>query len=176
MRADDTPLQPDEEFDEFDDQPSKSQRKRDMHALQDIGEQLVDLNKDRLNQLDLPENLRDAVVEARRIHAHGARRRQMQYIGKLMRTIDATPIQAKLDEWNGASREQNAKFHMLERWRDRLLAEDEALSELARDCAAADIQKIRTLIRNARKEQAAGKPPKSSRALFVELRNAILGE
>ncbi|MBS4097216.1 MAG: DUF615 domain-containing protein [Sulfuricella sp.] len=176
MHADDTPHQPDDEFEEFDDQPSKSQRKRDMHALQDIGEQLAELNNDRLRQLDLPESLHDAVLEARRIHAHGARRRHMQYLGKLMRTIDPAPIQAKLDEWSGASREQNAKFHMLERWRDRLLAEDEALSELARDCAAADIQKIRTLIRNARKESAAGKPPKSSRALFIELRSALLGE
>lgn len=176
MHADDTPHNPDEEFDEFDDQPSKSQRKREMHALQDMGEQLVELNNDRLRQLSLPDNLHDAVVEARRIHAHGARKRQLQYIGKLMRTVEPAPIQAKLDEWSGASREQNAKFHMLERWRDRLIAEDDALSELARDHAAADIQKIRTLIRNARKEQAAGKPPKSSRALFKELRSALLGE
>lgn len=168
----DTPPQYDEE-EEYDERPSKSQRKRDMHALQDIGAQLVELNNERLRQLDLPESLLGAVTEARRIHAHGARRRQMQYIGKLMRDIDPAPIQAKLDEWSGASREQTARFHLIERWRDRLIADDQAISELAREYAAADIQKIRTLIRNARKEHVNSQPPKSSRALFQELRGVM---
>lgn len=157
----------------FDDAPSKSQRKRDMLALQDMGEQLAVLNNERLRQLDLPEALHDAVLEARRITTHGARRRHMQYIGKLMRGIDPAPIQAKLDEWSGASREQTVRFHLIERWRERLLAEDAAMGELAQEFAAADIQKLRTLVRNARKEQAGGHPPKSSRALFAELRALV---
>lgn len=171
----DTHFPNDEEDDEeYDDLPSKTRRKQEMHELQALGEQLVGINNERLRQLTLTDNLLAAIIEAKRITAHGARRRQMQYIGKLMRTIDAAPIQAKLDEWKGLTNAQNAKFHQLERWRERLLADDEALSELARECAAADIQKIRTLIRNARRELAAGKPPKSSRALFAELRAVLL--
>lgn len=168
-----SPTDEDEEDQEFD-QPSKTRRKQEMHDLQALGEQLVGINNERLRQLTLTDNLLAAIIEAKRITAHGARRRQMQYIGKLMRTIDAAPVQAKLDEWNGISNAQNAKFHQLERWRERLLADDQALGELARECAAADIQKIRTLIRNARRELAAGKPPKSSRALFGELRAVLL--
>lgn len=161
------------EDEEHDDLPSKTRRKQEMHDLQALGEQLVEINNERLRQLTLTDNLLAAIIEAKRITTHGARRRQMQYIGKLMRTIDATPIQAKLDEWSGATRAQNAKFHQLERWRERLLADDLALSELARDHPIADIQKIRTLIRNARKEEAAGQPPKNSRALFRELRAVL---
>jgi len=166
-------IEEDEEGQEYDG-PSKTRRKQEMHDLQALGEQLVGINNERLRQLTLTDNLLAAIIEAKRITAHGARRRQMQYIGKLMRTIDAAPVQAKLDEWNGISNVHNAKFHQLEHWRERLLADDEALSELARECAAADIQKIRTLIRNARKEAAAGQPPKSSRALFRELRAVLL--
>jgi ribosome-associated protein len=164
---------PSSDEEEYDNQPSKTRRKQEMHALQALGEQMVELNNDRLRQLDLPESLLIAVTEARRITARGARQRQMQYIGKLMRDVDPAPIQAKFDEWNGLNKEQIAKFHLIERWRDRLLADDQAISELAREYAAADIQKIRTLIRNAHKEQAAGQPPKSSHALFRELRGVV---
>jgi len=153
---------------------SKTKRKQEMHELQDIGEQLLELNKARLAQISLPENLLDAVIEAKRLTRHEARRRQMQYIGKLMRTIDAEPIIAKLEEWNNAARTQAAKFHLVEHWRERLLADERALSDLAAEFAGADIQQIRTLIRNARKETEIGKPPKSSRALFKLLREMIL--
>jgi ribosome-associated protein len=168
-KEDDTP-------DDRPEPPSKTRRKQEMHALQDIGEQLVELNKDRLAQLNLPETLLDAVIEAKRLTGREARRRQMQYLGKLMRTVDAEPIQAKLDEWNNVTRVQAAKFHLLERWRERLLTDEKALSELVTEYARADIQQIRTLIRNAQKEAAAGKPPKSSRALFKLLREMILEE
>lgn len=153
---------------------SKSQRKREMHELQDIGGLLVELPRDRLAQLDLPESLLDAIVEARRLTRHEARRRQMQYIGRLMRSVDAEPIRARLDEWNNAAKSEAARFHLVERWRERLLAEDNALSDLAAEYARADIQQIRTLVRNAHSEAQAGKPPKSSRALFKLLREAIL--
>jgi ribosome-associated protein len=156
--------------------PSKTKRKQEMHALQDIGEELVGLNKDRLAQLNLPDNLLAAIVEARRMTRHEPRRRQMQYLGKLMRTVDAEPIQAKLDEWNDVTRVQSAKFHTLERWRERLLTDEKALSDLVLEYARADIQQIRTLIRNAQKEAAAAKPPKSSRVLFKLLREMILEE
>ena len=155
---------------------SRSQRKREMEALQEIGERLVTLNASQLGQLDLPENLRDAVKEAKRLTANGAIRRQKQYIGKLMRSIDPAPIEAKFAEWDGSSREQAAKFHQLERWRDRLLADDKAISDLVLAHPRADVQHLRTLIRNAHKEQAANRPPKSSRELFKELRQLMLEE
>jgi ribosome-associated protein len=155
---------------------SRSQRKRDVEALQEIGERLVTLNASQLGQLDLPDNLRDAVREAKRLTANGAIRRQKQYIGKLMRSVDPAPIQAKFDEWDGTSREQAAKFHQLERWRDKLLADDKAISDLVLAYPRADVQRLRTLIRNAHKEQAAGRPPKSSRELFKELRQLMLVE
>lgn len=156
--------------------PSKTRRKQEMHALQEIGERLVELNKDRLAQLNLPESLLDAVAEAKRLTRHEARRRQMQYLGKLMRTVDAAPIRAKMDEWNNITRNQAARFHLVERWRERLLAEPNALNELIGEYAQADIRQIRTLIRNAHKEAEQGKPPKSSRALFKLLRALILEE
>ena len=156
--------------------PSKTQRKNEMHALQTIGEQLVELNTDRLKQLDLPESLLDAVREAKRITSHGGLRRQMQYIGKLMRHVDAGPIQAKFDAWAGVSNQEKALFHSMERWRTRLLEEDSALQEFLGKHPEADVQHLRTLIRNAHKEAAAGKPPKSSRVLFQEIRTLIQAE
>lgn len=162
-------------FDEEDtaDEPefvSKTRRKKDMHALQELGEQLVALGNDRLAQLDLPEALVDAVKEAKRITKFGALSRQMQYIGKLMREVDPEPIRARLAEWAGQSKELNAKFHRLEALRERLLEHDSALEDVVTQFPGADLQRIRTLIRNARQEKAANKPPKSSRALFKELR------
>lgn len=153
---------------------SRSQRKRDVEVLQEIGERLVTLNASQLGQLNLPDNLRDAVKEAKRLTANGAIRRQKQYIGKLMRNIDPTSIVAKFAEWDGSSREQAAKFHQLERWRDRLLADDQAISDLVLAHPRVDVQRMRTLIRNAHKELAAGRPPKSSRELFKELRLLML--
>ena len=152
---------------------SKTQLKQKMHDLQALGEVLVELPKDRLQQLELPENLRDAIMEARRITAHGGRRRQLQYIGKLMRGVDPAPIQSKLDEWNGVHAEQIAFLHRLENWRKRLIENDEALAELLNLSLELDIQHIRTLIRNARREAEQAKPPKSSRELFQVLRAAF---
>ena len=155
---------------------SKTRRKQEMHGLQDIGEQLVALNRAQLDQLGLPESLLDAVLEAKRLNRHEAVRRQMQYIGKIMRTVDAAPIKAKLDEWNGVGREQAARLHLIERWRARLIEDEAAISELVLAYPGADVQHLRLLARNARKEHAANRPPKSSRALFRELRELIAGE
>lgn len=150
--------------------PSKTKIKQRMQELQDIGEILVELSKDKLKQLDLSETLYEAILEAKRITAHGGRRRQLQYIGKLMRSVDDTPIRAKLDEWNGSHAEETALLHRLENWRKRLIEDDAALSEFLTQYPAFDVQHLRTLIRNSRKEQQAGKPPKSSRELFRALR------
>lgn len=152
---------------------SKTQRKREMHALQDIGEQLVQLELKRLKELDLPEMLADAVLEAKRMRKHGAIRRQMQFIGKLMRDLDAGPIAQKLAAWNGLALQQTAWLHQLERWRERLLSDEQALAEIGQQYPAANLQQLRALIRNTQKERLANKPPKSFRALFQELQKFI---
>lgn len=141
-----------------------------MDALQDIGATLVELPKDRLAKLDLPEVLRDAIVEAKRITANGAIRRQMQYIGRLMRDIDVEPIVDQLQRWEGKHNAETAHFHQLERWRTRLLEDDNALSEFMQLHPNVDTQQLRTLIRNSRREHLDNKPPKSSRELFRLLR------
>lgn len=156
------------------DAPSKSQKKRDMHALQDLGSALVELNDEQLASVELPENLRDAVLEARRLAGtHEARRRQMQYIGKLMRHIDPEPIRASIDAYKAVSRDATARLHLLERWRARLLEHDNAVAELMSAYPHADATRVRTLIRNAARERAAGQPPKSFRALFQLLNETI---
>jgi ribosome-associated protein len=152
--------------------PSKSQRKRESSALQDLGKALVKLPTDRVRKLDLPEALRAAVLEAQRINSHGALRRQMQYIGRLMRDVDAEPIVAQLDAIRGASDSAKAEFHALERWRERLLADDGALTDWLAIHPQADAQQLRQLIRNARREATEGKPPRASRALFRMLAEA----
>lgn len=155
------------------DQPSKSRRKADAHALQALGAELVALPASRLAQVDLPEALRDAVEAAQSIKAHEGRRRQLQFIGKLMRNVDAAPIRAKIEGWKSVSADETARLHLIERWRDRLLDDALALPALAAEFPHADLQQMRVLIRNARRERDAGKSPKSYRALFQLLRDII---
>jgi len=152
---------------------SKTQRKKEMHALQDLGAELVALSGDRLACLDLPEPLLAAVHEARRLRGHEARRRQLQYIGRLMRDVDPAPIHARVAAWQGASRAHSAWLHELERWRERLLGDADAMSELAALHPGADLQHLRTVVRNARLEAQAAKPPKHFRALFQALKEII---
>jgi len=152
------------------DAPSKTRRKKDMHALQALGEALVALTPAQLGRVELPERLADAIAEAKRISGFEARRRQMQYIGKIMRDVDATSIAEHVERIRDNRRHDNARHHDLERWRERLLAEDATLTELAAALPGIDMQQVRALVRNARNEQARGQPPKSSRALFKLLR------
>ena len=153
------------------DGPSKSQRKRDAHALQDLAESLVELSASELDRVPMPEHLREAVLDARRMTAHGALARQRQYLGRLMRDIDPEPIREALEEIRARSRTHVAQFHRVERWRDRLLAEgDAALGELLAEHPEADAQHLRSLMREAVKEQKLGKPPQAARRLFRDLR------
>ena len=154
----------------IDERPSKTRRKKDMHALQDIGADLVALSKDRLKQVPLDEDLRTAVELAQKINSHEGKRRQMQYIGKLMRSRDAAPIRTLLDMWSGESKAATAQLHLLERWRERLLESDEALTEFASEYPQAELQALRTCIRNARKEKENNKPPKAFREIFQHLK------
>ena len=149
--------------------PSKTKRKLEMHALQALGERLSELSPDKLAQLELPEDLAIALGEYRRFTKWEAKRRQMQYIGRLMREIDPVPISAQLDAWGRTSRSAVAGFHAAETWRDRLLAEDSALAEVAARFPAADPASLGALVTRARAERAAGKPPASARLLFREL-------
>jgi ribosome-associated protein len=157
------------EFEQEYDGPSKSQLKREMLALQKLGEQLVAEPKDRVMRVPLPDDVRDAILECQRIKDHEGRRRQMQFVGKKMRSLQAdqvAAIQKVLDGWRGVSKAQTAALHALERHRDRLLADDKALTELLAQHPETDAQHLRTLIRNARKEQAESKPPKAFREIF----------
>ena len=149
---------------------SKTRRKRQMHELQALGAALVGLSAAHLQRLSLPQELAQAVSEARRIDSHEARRRQVQYIGRLMRALDPGPIRAQLAAVQGGSAQERARHQRLEHWRARLLEDDGALTEFARAHPAADLQQLRSLIRNARREQAGGRPPRAQRELFRVLR------
>lgn len=153
--------------------PSKTQLKAIADAQQALGVKLCALTKDKVLQLKLPEALEEAVLESHRITANGAIRRHKQYVGKLMREVDPAPIEAQLAKWEGKDEAENARFHLMERWRDRLIAEDDALTEFLAAHPQADRQQLRTLIRNAKKEITANKTPKSSRELFKLIRFII---
>jgi ribosome-associated protein len=159
--------------DEVYDGPSRSQQKRDVEALQALGEALVDLPAAQFKRIELPENLRIAVADCRKITQNGALRRQKQYIGKLMRGIDPAPIQAQLDVFNGVSAAENAKLHQAEKWRDKLIAENEALTLFLNTHPEADATHLRQLIRNARDEAARNKPPKAFREIFRVIREVM---
>jgi ribosome-associated protein len=154
-------------------QISKTQRKREMQALQGLGEELVALGTDKLAELDLPTRLLDAVLDAKRISKFGALRRQMQYLGRLMRDADADAIRSQLDVWKGTSVAETARVHAIERWRTRLIGDELALGELLDQYPRADAQRLRALIRNIKREAAAKKPPRSFRELFQELREVV---
>lgn len=151
--------------------PSKTQRKRAMHELQALGEELVQLAADRLGKIELPEDLRAALCAARSMARHDdARRRQLQYVGRLMRDVDAEPIRRALAALRGESAEEARRLHWLERLRADLLADEKTLHEIANTYPAADLQQLRSLRRAALLEQAQGKPPRSYRAIFRLLR------
>ena len=154
--------------------PSKTRRKAEMHALQDMGETLVGLDSKRLAELAeeaaLPPRLVDAIVEARSITAWGARKRQLQYVGRLMRDVDPAPIRRRLDLWAHGHAVDSAHQHALEQWRERLIAEPGALDLLAATRPRLDRPRFRALIARARDEQARGQPPHAFRELFRELK------
>jgi len=145
---------------------SKTQRKKEMHALQALGAELVELPESQLEALALPEHLAQAVREAKRITSHEGKRRQMQYIGRLMRELDPEPIRARLAAISGQSAQEAARHRRLEALRERLLEDDGALTDYVASHAGADLQALRTLIRNARREQKEGRPPRAYRELF----------
>lgn len=152
--------------------PSKSQLKRDMERLQKLGARLLELKADQLAQLSLSDEMRAALREMGRIKSREARRRHLQYIGKLMRSEDEASIREFIERQDAGSAAQKRFLHELENWRDRLIAEgDGALGEYLDAHPTADRQQLRQLIRNARREHELEKPPAASRKLFRYLRD-----
>jgi len=161
------------EFEQEYERPSKSELKRQMTVLQKLGEELVEQPRDRVKRVPMPEDVRDAILECQLIKDHEGRRRQLQYVGKKMRTLDeeeVAAIQRTIDSWKGLSKADTAAMHALERRRDKLLTDDKALTTLLSENPELDVQQLRTLIRNARKEQAENKPPKAYREIFQILK------
>ena len=149
---------------------SRTKKKQHVEELQKLGVALVDLPLAQLDALALPDALLKAVLEAQRITSHGALRRQMQYIGKIMRKVDPEPVRAARATIAGQSTAARASQMRLESWRTRLIGDDAALTAFAGEHPGADLQTLRTLIRNARKEIAEHKPPRAQRELFRVLR------
>ena len=151
--------------------PSKSQLKRDAHALQQLGIELLDIPESDWHKLQLPEQLVTALKDAKRMSSRGAHKRQLQLIGKLMRNIEPEPIQQYFEQRRLNARQQARILHQLEDWRDQMITEgDVAIDAYLAEHPKADRQHLRQLVRQAKKEQANAKPPKSSRALFRYIR------
>jgi ribosome-associated protein len=158
---------------EEDDQDSisKSQRKRELHDLKQLGVELLEFSEDALRQLALPERLFDALLTAKRISTHGARKRQLQFVGKLLKETDIEPLRAAVHERTHQQLTNTREFHQLEALRDQLLLHgDEALNEVLEVFPRADRQHLRKLTRLARQEQTQGQPKGAGKALFRHLR------
>ena len=168
------PQDPSQDDDEYD-RPSKTQKKKESHELQSLGEDLLTLPADRVAPLNLPEILLDAVKAAKKISNFEGRRRQMQYIGKLMRKVDSEPIKEAVAAFKLGHAKDSLALHQSERWRERLLAEGGALQEFIEQHAGIDVQQLRSLVRAARKDQANAPEQRSGRA-FRELFQFIKAE
>jgi ribosome-associated protein len=149
---------------EFYDRPSKTQLKKDSHELQALGEALVALPDNRIVDLPIAERLRDAVAEYKRTKSFEGKRRQMQYIGKLMRKDDVEPIREAVAAMQLGRAKDSLALHEAERWRVELLASDDALTRWTSEHPASDLQQLRSLIRAARKDAAAAPEQRSGRA------------
>ena len=162
------------EFEQEYERPSKSEAKRQSLEVQKLGEELVNAPRDRVKRVPMPEDVLEAILMCQTITNHEGRRRQMQFVGKKMRTLDEEEIaviQRTIDSWKGMSKADTAALHALERRRDKLLADDKALTVLLAEHPELDVQHLRALIRNARKEQGENKPPKAYREIFQILKD-----
>lgn len=162
-------LREDSDEDDFEDEydrPSKSQIKRELQALQDLGKEMTKLGAETLNRIPLPEDVREAIDEYAKMKSFGAQRRQLQLIGKRMNGLDPERVRQAIDLATGESRAAVAAHHKAERLRDKLLAEDAFLTEFIQTYPSLDVQSLRQTIRSARREAATGKPPKSARELY----------
>lgn len=152
---------------------SKTRRKRQMTELQDVGAALVKLSPEQLARMGLPEALREAILECKRFRKHEAVRRQMQYIGRLMREVDPAPIVEKLAAIEGPSRKQTALLHVVEKWRDDMLRDPEAVARFASEFPQADVGRLRALAAAANAERKGARAPKHFRELFHAINTIV---
>jgi ribosome-associated protein len=157
---------------------SKSQKKRNMIALQSVGEELVALSTDVINKMDLPDELRVAILDAKRIpnSKHGGNKRQMQYIGRLMREVDCAPILAQLQALKAPNQKQTAQHHLAERWRERMLADATSIAAFVREFPEADAVTLEKLLAAAKDDHAKQRPPKNFRVLYQTLHKHIVNQ
>lgn len=155
---------------------SKSQKKRDSTALQSIGAELIELTPEVIRKLALPEELETAVLDCKKIppSKHGGFKRQMQYIGKLMREVDAAPIIESLNLLKAPSQKQTALHHLAERWRDRMLEDATAIAAFTNEFSSVDRIKLEDYVTKSKAEHAAQKPPKHFRLLYQALHKQIV--
>jgi ribosome-associated protein len=162
-----------EDFPDGAEAPSKTRLKHQAHELQKLGMALAELSDARLERLQLPERLLDALLQYRQTRSHEGRRRQLQYVGKLMREVDPAPLREAVAEARLGSARDTLLLHEAERWRDALLADDEALTRWLHEHADCDAQRLRSLVRAARREAALPleqRNPRSHRELFQFIR------
>jgi ribosome-associated protein len=176
------PLPPDDDAEGDDTRPSKSALKRQMHSLQELGQALTELPASRTNALDLPESLRDALAEFRRTRSFEGKRRQMQFIGKLMRHADEGPIREAVAAFKLGSAKETLALHHAERWREEMLASDDAVTRWVNSFPATDVQQLRSLVRSARKDAKAVLPEgeirhgRNYRDLFQQIKAALAAQ
>jgi ribosome-associated protein len=165
-----------DDFDEYDG-PSKSAIKRQMLARQELAKTLSQLSSDAIKSLPVDDNLKEKLLETEKIKTFGAIKRHTLYLGKLMRGYDdeeIAAIQNRLDAIQGVNKAEIARFHYLEQLRDDLLSQESRLTQLIAEHPTIDVQELRTLIRNAKKEREQDKPPKAYREIFQLLKNLDL--
>lgn len=164
-------------YDSFtdDDQPkSKTRVKQEMHALQDLGEELTHLNKDQLATIPLPDALYEAIMQAKGMNKREALRRQLQFIGKLMRRTDTTEIQTAYDRLREDHDRVTRSLHLIEQWRDDLInGSDDVITRFFESFPEADRQQLRNLVRGAKQEASQQKPPAQARKLFKFIRDQV---
>lgn len=168
----------DDTLDPIENSISKSQKKRNMIALQTVGEELVALSTDVINKMDLPDDLRVAVLDAKRIpnSKHGGNKRQMQYIGRLMREVDCAPILAQLQALKAPNQKQTAQHHLAERWRERMLSDATSVAAFAREFPESDQTMLEKYLAAARDDHAKQRPPKNFRLLYQTLHKHIVAQ
>ena len=156
---------------------SKTQVKKEMHALQALGEELVELSPASRAKIPMSAELADALRLADKMpKKHEALRRHIQFIGKLMRTEELEPIERALALIRNTNQAATRKFHLVEDWRDKLIADGDTVTQFVAEYPTVDVQQLRTLIRNAKKEQEKNQPPKAYRELFQLIKPFILGD
>ena len=152
---------------------SKTRRKKLAHDQQALGAALVKLPKEQLARISMPDGLRSAIQDAQRFTKHEAIRRQLQYIGKIMREMDTTPIAEQLSALTTPSRRQTALFHVAERWREEMLADSTAIERFAEEFPTVDLEALRNLVAAAAVERKSSKAPKRYRELFHAINQLV---